>query len=288
MFTRTSGGLHAQSFFYNADYTVYIEGRNSESIIDTYDEKYYRAIFSLFIPNKTIKIKVVGSCTDVVAVHKKVVSDDVSNVICFIDNDYNELKFSRIPDFRLINTHGYSWENDFWSIHLCDKTIGVLTNNSLSASKELLLKFNNGVKRLSFLHKVNLSCCMCGVKLLILGAKGGANGIEYDPKSNYLISKAEMKRILIPIKNNANIHEICNLYKNIKSSPVKVIQGHYMEYILLRAMCDIVKKHAPNNTTAPHNTIKNIAFTFFMDNPSAFLTSDSDAHYRSKLQPFAS
>jgi hypothetical protein len=50
-FTRTTGGLTAQSYFYGSEYMVYIEG-DKESKGTTYDEKYYNAILSYLFQGK--------------------------------------------------------------------------------------------------------------------------------------------------------------------------------------------------------------------------------------------
>ncbi len=285
-FTRTSGGLNAQAYFYNSDYMVYIEGKDKESNGETFDEKFYRTMLSVFLPNKKITIKVAGSCIDILSVHSKIKKDGITNTICFIDRDYSGIKFNYIPDYRLIQTYGYSWENDFWSERLCCCIIDCFTNHSAAASNDFSSKIRSGLKRLSFLHKVNISYSVFGGKLFSLGSKGGGDGITYDAKSKYLISKNEMIRILSPLKTHPDFPSISTHCKTIVQPPEKVIQGHYLEYITLRSMRDVVKKHSPGNTTAPENTIKNVSFSHFMQQPLNYLHPAASTYYRSALSSF--
>lgn len=285
-FTRTSGGLNSQAFFYDSDYIVYIEGKDKLSRGETFDEKFYRAIFNEMLPGRKITIKVAGSCNDILSIHGKVKDSNITNTICFIDRDYSGIKFNYIPDYRLIRTHGYSWESDFWSENLCCFVIRLFTNHSFVASNDFSCRVRVGVRRLSFLHKVNISFSFFGGKIFSLGSKGGVDGITYDESSNYLISKDEMIRILSPLKGHPDLPDITMHYKKIVQSPEKVIQGHYLEYITLRAMRDVVKKHSPGNTTAPENTIKNISFSHFMLKPLDYLLPAASAYYQSKLSIF--
>ncbi|MCW2455993.1 UNVERIFIED_ORG: hypothetical protein M2414_003748 [Rahnella aquatilis] len=285
-FTRTSGGLTAQNFFYDSEYMVYIEGKDKESTGTTYDEKYYKTILGFFLPRKKTTIKIVGSCNDVLAIYKKVLDSNLKNTICIIDRDYVGVKLNYICDFRLIKTYGYSWENDFWSSTLCNNVLMCLTNDSADASNELKYKIKHASKRLAFLHKINISCSFLGLKVFNLGAKGGDNGITYDANSNFLVSKLEIKRILLPLKNHPEKKDIISIYKKISLPPERLIQGHYFEYITLRAIRDIAKKHSPGNTTAPEKTIKNISFSEFMRSPLTYLPATAIAHYQSKLKHF--
>ncbi|HGO5441843.1 TPA: hypothetical protein ACK2XM_005397, partial [Klebsiella oxytoca] len=65
-----------------------------------------------------------------------------------------------------------------------------------------------------------------------------------------------------------------------------LIQGHYFEYILLRAIRDVSKKYSPENTTAPEKTIKTISFSQFMGKPSDFLPTAIIDYYQEKLKFF--
>ncbi|MEN4766326.1 DUF4435 domain-containing protein [Pantoea agglomerans] len=285
-FTRTSGGLNAQAFFYNSDYIVYIEGKDKESHGETFDEKFYQTMLQNFLPHRKITIKVAGSCSDILTVHSKVKKEGITNTFCFIDRDYSGIKFNYIPDYRLIQTYGYSWENDFWSEKLCCFVIGCFTNHSKAASEDFSSKARLGLKRISFLHRVNISYSFFGGKIFTLGSKGGFDGITYDAKSKFLISKDEMIRILTPLKAHPDYSGIAMYCKTIIQPLERVIQGHYLEYVTLRSIRDVVKTHSPGNTTAPENTIKNISFSHFMLKPLNYLSSDASTYYQSKLAPF--
>lgn len=284
-FTRTTGGLTAQRHFYGSEYMVYIEGKDKESKGTTYDEKYYKSILNYFLPGKKVTIKVVGSCNDVLHTYKKILDSNITNTICFIDRDYSGITFNYISDYRLIRTYGYSWENDFWSIELCHSLINNLTNYDPNALRELSTKLKFGISRLAFLHKINVTCTLFEFNILALGCKG-QGGIIYDSKSDFLVSKSEIKRIVLPLKKRPDIKELHFFYKQIKTLPERLIQGHYFEYILLRAIRDVSKKYSPENTTAPEKTIKTISFSQFMGKPSDFLPTAIIDYYQEKLKFF--
>ncbi|MGE2450699.1 DUF4435 domain-containing protein [Serratia marcescens] len=285
-FTRTTGGLSAQNHFYGADYIVYIEGKNQSGSDKTYDEKYYNSLLSLFLKNKNTTIKVVGSCTDVIKIHEKITKGNIKNTICFIDRDYSGTKFSYLPDYRLIESYGYSWENDFWSMTLCEFVVKSFTDGKVTASKELTSKTHCGIKRLSFLHRVNVASSFFDENIFTLGGKGNNNGIVYDSRSPYLVSKNEMTRMLLPLRKSQNINEMISIFRRITCDPQRLIQGHYLEYILLRTMRDIIKKHSHGNSTAPETTLKNTSFFHFMQKPSKYLSTEVKDYYQLKLSLF--
>ncbi|MCJ8558731.1 DUF4435 domain-containing protein [Klebsiella quasipneumoniae] len=284
-FTRTTGGLTAQSYFYGSEYMVYIEGKDKESKGTTYDEKYYNAILSYLLPGKKVTIKVVGSCHDVLHIYRQILNSNISNTICFIERDYSGVTFNHISDYRLIRTYGYSWENDFWSTELCYFMINSLTNHNPNALNEFATKLKFGVSRLAFLHKINVACTFLNFNILALGCKG-QDGIIYDSESLFLVSNSEIKRIVLPLKKHPEIKELRFFYKQIEALPERLIQGHYFEYIMLRAIKDVSKKYSPEKIAASEKIIKIISFSQFMIRPSNFLPPAVLDYYQEKLNLF--
>lgn len=289
MLRRTPGGLKSQGIFYNSDLVFYIEGKTHNKVDGddtTYDQMYYEMLSSYFLSGRKVKIKVVGSCNDVMDIHQDVVKGNVLDTICFIDRDYSGLKFSRLRDFRLIKTYGYSWENDFWSINLSDSIMRMFTNNNAQCSREAKDIISNTIKRLSFLHIINLISSYHGFKLFNLGVKGGVDGIQFIPTYTYGVSKLEITRILAPLKSSISLADMKSEYKKQKIEDVRAIQGHYLEYVYLRVMKEMIQKYAKGHSTAKESTLKNLSFYKFGENLGAYWSQNVVDYYQSKLSLF--
>jgi hypothetical protein len=87
----------------------------------------------------------------------------------------------------------------------------------------------------------------------------------------FLVSNSEIKRIVLPLKKHPEIKELRFFYKQIEALPERLIQGHYFEYIMLRAIKDVSKKYSPEKIAASEKIIKIISFSQFMIRPSNFL-----------------
>ncbi|CAH5692126.1 TPA: DUF4435 domain-containing protein [Enterobacter hormaechei] len=286
LFSRTIGGLSAQKVFYGADLIAYIEGKVSCENNCIYDDHFYSAIFKEFLPNKNIKIKILGNCNDVLDVYYKIINNNIPNSFAIVDRDYDGVLYSRLKDYRLIFTYGYSWENDFWSQNMCRSLLGILTMQSKIAQDEFFKRVAHAERRLCFAHRVNLSCKLDGSPLFILGKKGGDNGIAINLKSNFLITKNETKKFFDKIKQKNDRAFIINFMCENKLPANRSIQGHFWEYLSLQTLNAIVKKHSIGNTTAPPSTLKNMAFASFKGQVNNYLARETYQHYQSCFNPF--
>lgn len=184
MLKRTSGGLKSQKLLYDSDIIFYIEGKKenkNEGDVKTYDEIYYEMLSQHFLPGRKVKIKVAGSCNDVIDIHHDVVKANDLSTICFIDRDYHGVNFSRIRDFRLVKTYGYSWENDFWTFNLSVEIIKMFTLSSQACVNEFNVIIRNATKRLFYLHSLNIASSYYGLRLFKLGAKGEGMALVSNP-----------------------------------------------------------------------------------------------------------
>lgn len=285
-FSRTAGGINSQGKFYKSELVVYIEGKNQQSVGVVYDEHYYRTIFKYLMKGANIKIKVLGSCLDVLDVYYKVLDGGISNTLSIIDRDYDGILFSKIKDSKLMYTYGYSWENDFWTKDLCLKIISLLVPNPNEVFIEFQKIISLAEKRLSAAHQANISFIYNGGNLFLLGKKGGDDGISISNSGKTLITKKEMSKFIKLIKNSPYRKDIIRHMEDVKYLPCRLIQGHYWEYVITNLISVLSKKHSISRTSAQHSTIKNIAFTQFSSDAEACLSKEAIAHYQNSLNDF--
>jgi hypothetical protein len=88
----------------------------------------------------------------------------------------------------------------------------------------------------------------------------------------FLVSNSEIKRIVLPLKKHPEIKELRFFYKQIEALPERLIQGHYFEYIMLRAIKDVSKKYSPEKIAASEKIIKIISFFSIYDKAIEFFT----------------
>lgn len=285
-FSRTPGGINSQSKFYRSDLIVYIEGKNKSSAGTVYDEHYYNAIFDCIAKDVSVKIKVLGSCLDVLDMYYKVLAGGIKNTLSIIDRDYDGIICSKIKDKRLIYTYGYSWENDFWTKETCFKVISLLTLNSPDACREFTKKISLAEKRLSIAHRANISSRYNGESLFLLGKKGGDDGISINENGKVLITKKELSKLIELIKKSPCRQDILRNMKDFKSIPCRLIQGHYWEYIITNLIGTLSKKYSISRTSTHHSTIKNIAFAQFSADVGTCLSREAMTHYKTSLNDF--
>jgi len=252
----------------------------------TFDYHFYSALFKKYIPNKNIKIKVIGSCVEVLDLYYKIADNNINNSFAIIDRDYDGIISSRIKDYRLLYTYGYSWENDFWSLKICTTLINVFTMNSVHALAEFYKKISYAERRLSFAHRANLSFRINGMSLFYLGKKGGDDGISIHPSSKTLVTKKELSKFIAKARSTDNLNEIKKQMIAISGSSCRLIQGHYWEFLILQFINALSKKHSITRTTAPHETIKAMAFSYFSAAPESFLHEEVKNHYECAFEPF--
>lgn len=286
MFKRTPGGLSSQRIFYGAELIAYIEGKTTSNQGVIYDTYYYSALFNEIFKGKTVKIKVLGCSNDVVKMHDDIVENNITDSFSIVDRDYHGIVYSRLPDFRLIMTYGYSWENDFWTPLLCQEVLSLLTMNSEAAILQFIKELSKSEKRLTKAHQANLSCKANGFPLFILGKKGGEDGISINHKGIPFISRAELSKFILKIRNSSLRGDFKKTMSLFEFDSYRLIQGHYWEYLVLNMLNVLAKKHSLGRSTAPHDTIKNLAFSRFQNSAVKFLSDKAMSHYRSSFEPF--
>ncbi|HHK4129851.1 TPA: DUF4435 domain-containing protein [Enterobacter roggenkampii] len=292
-FTRTVSGLKSYSRFYKAEAIVYIEGRlleqkeNQESSDDlkVFDVIFYSSLFKVFTPHNNIKIKIVGCKENVLDYHDKIVNESIQNSFAIIDRDYDGIYFTRTNNDKLIVTHGYSWENDFWTSKLCLETVGMLSLDNNYACEIVRNKVQRSIKRLCLINRANIISQYFGNGIFPISKKGGDKGFRYDVSLSYPLSVNEVKRLLKKIPASLKVDpKINDLITATELDYNCLIQGHFYEFMMLQILCYAYKTSSgiTHNMVDLH-IIKNLAFNNFRLRPDYYLEPSTLEHYEKQF-----
>lgn len=292
-FARTPSGLKNYSNFYNSEVIVYIEGRilpqsdlQVEDEDKVFDVIFYTALFKVFSPFNKIKIKIVGCKKNVLDYHDLILKKNIDKSYAIIDRDYDGVLFTRIATSKLIVTHGYSWENDFWSPKLCDEIIDAISLDYQQASDIVKKKCSRSLSRLCIINRANIISQYFGSSLFPINKKGGANGFKYDVTSKFPMSFKEVKRILAKLPNGAKVDlNKENLLNATNMKHNNLIQGHFYEYMMLHIMsCAYKISSGVTHNMSDFNMIKNMAFNKFKLKPDFYLEPSTLQHYENEFK----
>lgn len=284
-FTRTSSGLSSLHHFHSVDLIVYIEGKISDltdtaiSDDDIYDIKFYTTLFNTF-SNKKVKISIAGNKLNALDYHDKIVSENIKNQVVIVDRDYVDILGNRINSGRLFFTKGYSWENDFWSKKLCIQLLSLLTAKNSSVNDDFIRIIRKCARRMSLLYKLNILMLKKGAFLFKISDKGGKLGINIDTSNPFCISKEEFSRLAQKANGIVTESEAIDFIKKNRYESFSIIQGHFLEFLVLKLTLAMCKKHSNAKSNIDFNALKNIAMSCFMSNPNLFMSSKVLRHYQ--------
>lgn len=287
-FMRTSGGINAQRKFHRVDLTFHIEGKNIKTtpgfkVTDLCDYKYYKALLEHFLPNRKIKIQVLGCCSDVLEYNNIIVRDNLENNLAIVDRDFNGIIKSRLNDKGVIYTHGYSWENDFWSENICCHIIAMLTAGSVESVKKFSKSINRCMRRLAILNKINICFKSHGVILFKIAKKGGKRGIALNFNSNFILSRKEFSRLILAAKTSPHKSSASEIYNKINCEESRLVQGHFFEHLVCGLIVSSTKAHSSVKGDIDSEAIKNLALFTFSNTPKLWLKDDVYSHYENSL-----
>jgi len=285
IFTRSPSGLNNFGRFFGANITVYVEGRLecTDSIEDPSrpDSKYYSALCKAFLPEKKAKIKLTGNKKNALEYHTKILEKGIKNSIVIVDRDYDGLLFHRQESPCLILTHGYSWENDFWTVDLTLETLGVATASEMDDA--LTGKIRRMSKRLARLSAFNVAT-HCNAHSFF-DAKGNSKGINIDPASYFPVKKSEHKRLTRKLLANTPICSVMAQAYDAASKlpPTNLIQGHLWEHACLLLISHSYTK-LTSITLKNNRILANIALSTFSANPAKFLANEVQNYYKQEFK----
>jgi len=275
-FTRTVSGLKNSPKFFGCDLIVYVEGKKDCS--NTFDEKYYFSLVKNLTSIMTPKIKVVGNKNDAMNYFEQIARADIDTSIVIIDKDLVGLSSSLIEHKNLFVTYGYSWENDFWTLELCQSVISNATINKTDLEK-FKKSWNTTYRYAAKICMLDAVCQINGET--IIPKKKKSCGIKLSMKNYNFIAKEEFKRLASSYKSK-NFY--CQISQSIldmakKKTPCEIVQGHLCEYIAIEIIRTYYKK-VTKEVSFPNALIKNLAFSEFVKDPLKYLSSDCKDHFK--------
>jgi len=292
-FTRTASGLKSYNLFYKTEAIVYIEGRlleqqnhqENNDDLKVFDVIFYNSLFKIFSPHNTIKIKIVGCKENVLDYHDKIVEEKIKNSFAIIDRDYDGIYFTRTNDDKLIVTHGYSWENDFWTSKLCLETVAMLSLDNEYACDIVKNKINRSLKRLCVINRANIVSQYFGNGIFPVSKKGGDKGFRFDVSLNYPLPVSEVKRLFKKIPEEVKVDpSVNNIIAATKLDYNYLIQGHFYEFMMLQILCHAYKISSDiAHNMVDLNIIKNLAFNKFKLKPDYYLETSTLMHYEQQF-----
>lgn len=292
-FTRTKSGLKNYKKFYNVEAIIYIEGRMKNSpdgspVEDdkAFDTLFYKALFSLLSPFKSVRFKIVGNKTNVLDYHDKIETNNTPYSYVIVDRDYDGILASAISKNKLIHTYGYSWENDFWSDRLCFEVLNTISLNPHHGQEIFSQKSFRAIKRLKVINKMNIIGRYFGLELFPISVKGGVRGFEFNVTNSFPLRFSEVKKIIAKFDrcfmSDAN-YQI--LQKNCDLDGCRLIQGHFYEYFVLHLLSHSYKLSSGiKHNSIEASLIKNIAFNNFKLKPNFYLNPQALQHYTQQFQ----
>ncbi|MEH4748017.1 DUF4435 domain-containing protein [Enterobacter asburiae] len=292
-FTRTASGLKSYRHFYDAEIIVYIEGRlldkdSTKSIDESkiYDVIFYTSLFKTLSPYKKVKIKIVGCKENVLDYHENIQKENIPNSYAIIDRDYDGILFSRLNEEKLIITHGYSWENDFWSPKLCTEILEAICLDPSTAHAISDQKYRRSIKRLCIINRANIISQFFCNGIFPISKKGGDKGFRFEVNANFPLSLREMKRLLskIPqeVKEDKNIE---NLISATEINYCNLIQGHFFEYMALQILSYAYKiSSGIEHNIFDFSLLKSLAFNKFKLKPDYYLKPETLQYYEDEFK----
>jgi len=131
-FRRSNSGLSNLRLFYRVDAVVFVEGGGRNLSLEevaggafneiAHDAKFWSLIFRKLLPKFRFKFRAVGSKPTLLELASLITSEQIVRVIVCMDRDLDNYLGRAVRHPRVAYTHGYSWENDAWSLR---STLGV-------------------------------------------------------------------------------------------------------------------------------------------------------------------
>jgi len=281
-FTRSRSGLANYPKFFNSELIVYIEGKcDSET---TYDSIYYDNLIKKLTNYQNIKVKPVGDKKSVLDYLDQIKNIDNNNSIVIVDKDLTGISSSLIKHNKFFVTHGYSWENDFWTSNLCKDVINQITIGDINAKQSVEKSFRSTQKWMGKISAFDVACQINGKALF--PKNGSSCGINLTNSKGFsLISTQEFRRFKdrcfsAKAKECQVSNEIIKVA--MRQPPYKVIQGHLWEHISIHIIGREYKR-VVNSKTYQIEMIKNIAFSLFSKNPLKYISPECLEHFQKQF-----
>lgn len=289
--SRTPSGLIAEAMIRDVEYIFHIEGKGDADVVNQLpDYIFYDSILSRYFSSK-YEIKVEGGKSNLRSLASELASisgDDNSHVI-IMDRDHDDSIGMPLLGFNFIKyTHGYSYENDFWTSMIIRKFLRDLSLDDVEIDG-YIKEWKRLERRIAFIHKLNLLARANGMQLFPFK---GLCGITFSYEKDRIsidkdcISRVKSSWFSLSIQSSPQTTQTNQLLKSkFLSHPGYLIQGHAYESYVLEFINLVYGKLQLFPQKTKNNIFnKNAAFLSFKRDPSRYLSASTLSHYSQILQ----
>lgn len=282
-FTRTASGLANYSRFHGVELIVFTEGKNEVDAdhAPLGDQLFYEAVLSYALPGSTFKIKCVGNKSAALDYACNILKNKIKNQLVFVDRDLNGLTHSYLPIKCVVQTFGYSWENDLWTSNVVASLIENLTH---TRPESLIFRYSRLEKRMRKLFILDAG--MQIHSLALLDKKSATGGVNVSYSASQPVSLVEVKRIVKKYRNQPAFScpvssGVLTIAKGVDAQ--RVIQGHVWSNVVRGLLMQSYREQT--NDTAPSKRVMlNLALAALKANVSDILGVRVANHYRDSVQ----
>lgn len=284
-FTRTARGSSAEADIRGVSFVLHIEGKyESDNIENVRDYIFYKNLIQSLGYSADIRIE--GDCNSLMKESLRIGGDNSTGHIFLFDRDHNEVLGTNKINSRLdFYTHGYSWENDFWTTSLIKNVVDVFCSNQ-NAINSLLINFKEIENTAKAFHEINILSRVHGRKIFDMGGSCNMPMVFNQGKCSFVQSCLER---LNNIWEGFNLHDEQGtitaksfLSNEYYSHPGYLIQGHSYEHLTL----EFIAKHSTtlkvvsSNNVCDKDMLRSIATRAFIRSPLTVLHPSTIEHYR--------
>jgi hypothetical protein len=260
-FTRTTSGLSNSRFFYQASFTVYIEGKTAlvPGEQEPPDAHYYAVLMKAVRPQKTVKIKIVGNKGTAFEYAKKLRDGNVKNAIVIVDKDLEGVVSSILPLEPVIRTFGYSWENELWTVATAANLIRDLSNATIMHAESPAVCLPIMARRLRYLSALDAGAQVGGGGLLPKDKSLCGVNIEFPRVAGKEVTRIAGKYRRSPAAKCPVSRSIA--LEAIKLEPSQVVQGHFWSNAVQQYIIQAYRR-LMNDTAPSKKVLLNLALSF--------------------------
>ena len=245
------------------------------------DERFYGGLLAALVPSKKFLVKCVGNKDAALAYAAQISRNDLNDTFVIVDRDYSGMTHTALMSPCVVETFGYSWENDIWTFDLCSALLAQLY---VAPSSIASMQFRQLKKRLRLLSAMDCAMKLSNAALLKKSSSFGGIGFRFSDE--YLVGVSDFRRLLSVFKASPAYH--CSLSRDLvrvanKLPAEKVIQGHLWSNGIRGWIAHLYK--AATKDTAPSKLVLlSLAISAFQADVRSIFEPTTLAHYQAQLR----
>ncbi|TCK28010.1 uncharacterized protein DUF4435 [Ancylobacter aquaticus] len=253
-FRRSDAGISNYKHFLGVDYVVYVEGKS--------DLTYWKGAFSRYRPELRLRYEKKDGVENLREIVEGVMEGRVSNVLVCRDSDYVPLTGGFPSNKRILRTHGYSFENDFFTPGAA-AAIALLIAPEPIDEKLVQRAFRRYVNRLSSVGEwlLRLDVCFSATGQGLILRTNPRDLLIGDDVRGYEFSEARARARVDQISQRGRPAEID--FSPHGSIYPRYFCGHSVLFVLLHWCRVIVRRRAGRPLPASNSVIKNHLFSHY-------------------------